>query len=305
MKKNGFTIIELLIASAVIGILAAIAIPAYSSYIARAKISEGYSYASFYTVATAEYYQEHGTFPNSLNQLNINGQEQSSRFVNKICLQNSGAFQAIFDGDPIKGALQYVPEVTSGGAVRWSCYGIEIPEKYIPTQCQNTDITYNKNGLLIINRVVNGASTLLAYGYPCPEYASTSTASVLTDSGIDFVQNMYVYMRDNFGYSPDKVALVYNSYSQYFKDMQESWKIQNPTDNPYRDLQCGSGYSPGYNYGIMIEVGNVSTSGVCPASAPIIWNCQRMVTKNGVTAFEVDPTSRWTCGPRQETGLIY
>lgn len=120
MKKDGFTIIELLMAVAIIGILAAIAIPAYTSYIARAKISEGYSYASFYTVATAEYYQEHGAFPNSLNQLNINGQDQSSRYVKKICLQNSGAFQAIFGGDPMNGALQYVPEVTAGGAIRWS-----------------------------------------------------------------------------------------------------------------------------------------------------------------------------------------
>ena len=93
MKKDGFTIIELLMAVAIIGILAAIAIPAYTSYIARAKISEGYSYASFYTVATAEYYQEHGAFPNSLNQLNINGQDQSSRYVKKSAYKTRVLFR--------------------------------------------------------------------------------------------------------------------------------------------------------------------------------------------------------------------
>lgn len=306
MKTNGFTIVELMIAMAIIGILVAFAIPAYDLYVARAKISEGHQFAAKYILASSDYYQNHGAFPNSLNQIGETTQDTApSRYVTMVCLQNSGAFQVGFGGDPVSGALQYVPEIASGGSVRWYCYGIEIPTKYLPQQCRNTDIIYNNGGLLIIRRQISGESQNLAYAYPCPEYNITSTASRITNSSIDYVQNMYVYMRDKFSYTNDQIALVYNSYTKYLQNMQESWYVTNTTGNPYQTLQCGNGYSPSYTYGLMVEVGDVSASGVCPASNPVIWNCQKMITKNGVRVFEIDPNSRWTCGPKTEEGLIY
>lgn len=63
MKNKGFTIIELMIAVAIIGVLAAIAIPAYQNYIIRAKVSEALTFASQAKTAVAEYYQSQGTLP--------------------------------------------------------------------------------------------------------------------------------------------------------------------------------------------------------------------------------------------------
>lgn len=63
MKNKGFTTIELMIAVAIIGVLAAIAIPAYQNYIIRAKVSEALTFASQAKTAVAEYYQSQGTLP--------------------------------------------------------------------------------------------------------------------------------------------------------------------------------------------------------------------------------------------------
>src|SRR5678815_488728 len=69
MKKiqKGFTLIELMIVVAIIGILAAIAIPAYSDYTERAKVSELVTLASACKASVSEYYQAQGTFPTDNN----------------------------------------------------------------------------------------------------------------------------------------------------------------------------------------------------------------------------------------------
>ena len=61
--QKGFTLIELMIVIAIIGILAAIAIPAYQNYIIRSQVTEGLSLADNYETAVAEFYQNNGTFP--------------------------------------------------------------------------------------------------------------------------------------------------------------------------------------------------------------------------------------------------
>ena len=64
--QKGFTLIELMIVIAIIGILAAIAIPAYQDYTIRAQVTEGATLADGVKVAMQDYYAQHGTFPTSL-----------------------------------------------------------------------------------------------------------------------------------------------------------------------------------------------------------------------------------------------
>ena len=64
-QQSGFTLIELMIVIAIIGILAAIAIPAYQDYLVRTQVSEGFSLASGSKTAVGEFYSNNGFFPDS------------------------------------------------------------------------------------------------------------------------------------------------------------------------------------------------------------------------------------------------
>ena len=68
--QAGFTLIELMIAIAIVGVLAAIAVPAFANYLARARVSEAINYAQQCKTGFVEFYSTRGALPNSLNEAN-------------------------------------------------------------------------------------------------------------------------------------------------------------------------------------------------------------------------------------------
>jgi type IV pilus assembly protein PilA len=142
MRKNqwGFTLIELMIVVAIIGILAAIAIPMYLDYSTRSQIAEGLNLAGSAKVAVTEYYQEHGAFPIDNVQAGLAGAGSiAGNYVASvsvlgpvITIQYGGsAHPNIMDETVTLSATDNL------GSVSWVCEsGGVIQAKHLPSSCR-------------------------------------------------------------------------------------------------------------------------------------------------------------------------
>ena len=146
-KRHGFTIIELMIAIAIVGVLAAIAISAYQDYIKRAKVSEGIVLASQAKIAVTEYYQNKGAFPTSNDEAGLaKGDTITGNSVDSVSIINDGTVEVTYKLAKNGGistttplTLDFTPLVESSGVLLWSINSsgtTGVPSKWCPSSAQ-------------------------------------------------------------------------------------------------------------------------------------------------------------------------
>jgi type IV pilus assembly protein PilA len=154
-NSRGFTLIELMIVVAIIGMLAAIAIPAYRDYAVRARVSEGLNTVTSGKTAVSEYFQSTGAWPADNN---IAGMAQPASYLSKFVVSiavtgNQGWIQVNLSTATIpelgpNNRIVMVPTSAAGtvGRIDWCCSahpgcggasGTNVLDRFLPQECRS------------------------------------------------------------------------------------------------------------------------------------------------------------------------
>ena len=160
--QKGFTLIELMIVIAIIGILAVIALPAYQDYTGRAQVSEAITLMEGQKSAVVEYYADKGKWPTSNADAGIAGSTDiKGKYVAKVTVGTDGALTATMKSSDVNNDIKsktvtLKPETAaaggaaaggaaaggaaaSAGSFLWKCVKgttNPVPEKFLPSSCR-------------------------------------------------------------------------------------------------------------------------------------------------------------------------
>lgn len=136
--QKGFTLIELMIVVAIIGILAAVALPAYQDYTKRSHVSEGLALAGGAKTAVTEYYSSNGVWPANNAEAGVaTAASITGNAVRSVAVGNANGQITVTFGTKVEAGKTLVLEGTNAaGSITWSCTGGDLNSKFRPANCR-------------------------------------------------------------------------------------------------------------------------------------------------------------------------
>ncbi|CWT15214.1 pilin [Neisseria meningitidis] len=140
--QKGFTLIELMIVIAIVGILAAVALPAYQDYTARAQVSEAILLAEGQKSAVTEYYLNHGEWPGDNSSAGVaTSSEIKGKYVKSVEVKNGVVTATMLSSGvnkEIQGKKLSLWAKRQDGSVKWFC---GLPVERDNAKAANDDVT--------------------------------------------------------------------------------------------------------------------------------------------------------------------
>ena len=138
--QAGFTLIELMITVAIVGILAAVALPAYQDYTIRAQVTEGFTLADGMKTPIIEAYANSGVLPADNAAIGASATGATGKYVTGVT-NLAGVITSTFGGQAnakiAGGTISLTPLPDANGVLKWTCAydGTKVVKKYVPSSC--------------------------------------------------------------------------------------------------------------------------------------------------------------------------
>lgn len=189
-KPSGFSLIELMIVIAIVGVTASVAVPAYQNYLGRSKVSEALQMAGPYQKAIAECYSTSGTMSGCSNNSNGISESASGTYGSLAATDGNIVFTFNSAAKPLPAGSTFTlsPRVTtSNNPVTWDCSST-LDKSYLPSTCSESAASPSPSNPNTINARCQDGISNPTYnadlnGYVCPGSARYDCPSGYTATG--------------------------------------------------------------------------------------------------------------------------